>query len=384
MNEEIKEALIFFNLEPNFTWEDLQRVYKPLVRDYHPDQNGIEKQEDMKLINAHFSVLRKYEQDHRQENLTKLKDRIHGFTLVLKADKNKYNLDFMTEIINRYIVLLNGVRGFIDLKNLKKDYLEESSKAFKEYKEKQEFNLRQRKNSVRQFYGEKLKSFLAKSLENPGDYLKAIDNTRTIVLLINNCSLDDFDELIKKLNDIAYKDVISDSMVLERIKTNYEIYLNIYTASIVLVFKMDDERTYYAKEIGDIPASVETRKFKHDFVSLKKFVDDSYYVGDRDVLLVNRRKEIVRRDLPLSRYIYFNYDNGLMLIYKEDDKDQKFTFYAEEKWLSASGARFKIGEEREDTASGKYKDKALLYKEVVEDINRNLLKKNEQKSARKK
>ena len=111
-------------------------------------------------------------------------------------------------------------------------------------------------------------------------------------------------------------------------------------------------------------------KFKQDFLALRSFVEESEYVGNHDVYMIGNG--LRRKDLPLSRYLYYHPRSGLMLVYKEDDKDEKFGFYSGNvsHGLEDIGYHFEIDfdSRRNDPEQGAFKNRDFLYESIMKEI----------------
>ena len=81
---------------------------------------------------------------------------------------------------------------------------------------------------------------------------------------------------------------------------------------------------------------------------------------------------LYRKDLPLSRYLYYHPRSGLMLVYKEDDKDEKFSFYSGNVsyGLEDIGYHFEIdfNSRRKDPEHGTFKNRDFLYESIMKEI----------------
>jgi len=62
LNNEIENSLIIFGLDPESSQNDLKKVYKELVKKYHPDlnKNYLNKETKIKEINRAYKILLKF------------------------------------------------------------------------------------------------------------------------------------------------------------------------------------------------------------------------------------------------------------------------------------------------------------------------------------
>lgn len=368
MRDNLYEALDFFNLDDLFTWDDLQDVYKPMAKNNHPDVNGLSKEEYMKVINANKSVLQNYEMKNRTYLLKQLELKKQAFFEKLDDDKRKYNLSTVSDLVNTYKALLNGITGFNRLKKLKQEYNEKLSTILLNHEKQEKINLEHKKESVKKFFVYKYtKSSSSLNLD------KCIEATKvllSVLELIKKAGKDDIDDLIKKLDNITFSDFKSDLNIIDNISSSYTIYINKNTGSLVYVDSVG-EVVKYRKSLSDKLASCSYKKFDQDYLSLERFLFESKYVGDRQVYMVSNLA--VREDLPYSRYLYYHEQTGLMLVYKEIEVIENFIFYGENKrdLFGDFSTYFKITSiKREDVLRGKFRDREYLFQKIMEQTSK--------------
>ena len=151
MNNELEEALNFFGLEHDFTREDWHDVYRLLGKNNHPDVN-YNSEEYMKLINSYKSVLENYEAKNRLVIQERLEAKKQVFAKMLQEDKKNYNYVTITNLINKYLVSLNEVKGFKKLDELKKNYFEELNVILVKMQKKEEMNLKHKKENCKKYF----------------------------------------------------------------------------------------------------------------------------------------------------------------------------------------------------------------------------------------
>ena len=356
MRDNLYEALDFFNLDDLFTWDDLQDVYKPMAKNNHPDVNGLSKEEYMKVINANKSILQNYEMKNRTYLLKQLELKKQAFFEKLDDDKRKYNLSTVSDLVNTYKALLNGITGFNRLKKLKQEYNEKLSTILLNHEKQEKINLEHKKESVKKFFVYKYtKSSSSLNLD------KCIEATKVLLSVL---------ELIKKLDNITFSDLKSDLSIIDNINSSYTIYINKNTGSLVYVDSVG-EVVKYRKSLSDKLASCSYKKFDQDYLSLERFLFESKYVGDRQVYMVSNLA--VREDLPYSRYLYYHEQTGLMLVYKEIEVIENFIFYGENKrdLFGDFSTYFKITSiKRDDVLHGKFRDREFLWKKIMEQTSK--------------
>ena len=366
MRDNLYEALDFFNLDDLFTWDDLQDVYKPMAKNNHPDVNELSREEYMKVINANKSVLQNYEMKNRTYLLKQLELKKKTFFEKLDDDKRKYNLGAVSDLVNTYKALLNGITGFNRLKKLKQEYDEKLSIILLNHEKQERLNLEHKKESVKKF-------FVYKYTKSSLDLDKCIEATKILLRvleLIKKAKKDDIDDLIKKLDNITFSDLKSDLSIIDNMSSSYTIYINKNTGSLVYVDSVG-EVVKYRKSLSDKLASCSYKKFDQDYLSLERFLFESKYVGDRQVYMVSNLA--VREDLPYSRYLYYHEQTGLMLVYKEIEVIENFIFYGENKkdLFGDFSTYFKITSiKRGDVLRGKFRDREYLFQKIMEQTSK--------------
>lgn len=366
--DKLNEALDFFKLDKLFTWDDLQDVYKPMARDNHPDTNGKSKEDNMKKINAHKTTLQQYEMKNRSYLHEQLEIRKKDFFEKLNSDKNRYNLDAVTNLVNTYKTLINGITGFNRLKKLKDEYNKKLNTILLSHEKKEIFNLNQRKEAFKKYFVYKYTK--CSRFLNLDNTLTATQILSKVLELIKKAEKNDIDDLIKKLNDISFSDLENDLNIIKKINSKYSIYINKNTGSLVYVDSVG-EIVKYRKNLNDELTSCNYDKFKHDYISLERFLFESVYVGDKKVRIFLPNS--VREDLPLSRYLFYHERTGLMLVYKEMEIVENFIFYGENKkdYFGNYSTHFEISSiKRDDVNGGMFRDKEFVYQKIMEQTSK--------------
>ncbi|MGN1353109.1 MAG: hypothetical protein ACI4WF_03475 [Bacilli bacterium] len=367
MNNELEEALKFFGLDKDFTRDDWSDTYRLLGKKNHPDVNH-ETEEYMKLINNYKAILKSYELQNRLAIKQRLDDKKDKFAKKLQDDKKKYNYSSITSLVNKYLALLKEVEGFKKLEELKKSYSEELNSILLNIKKKEEFNLNHKKENYTKYFASKFYQFAAS--HKATEIAEANKILGLVLDLILKSTADNIDDLIRQIGNISFEDIIHDQEILNGLNVNYEVYINKNHGHSVLVEKIDDEKVYYRRYLNDDLVSMNYLKFKQDFLSLRSFIEESEYVGNHDVYMIGNG--LRRKDLPLSRYLYYHPRSGLMLVYKEDDKDEKFGFYSGNvsHGLEDIGYHFEIDfdSRRNDPEQGAFKNRDFLYESIMKEI----------------
>ena len=300
--------------------------------------------------------------------LKQLELKKQAFFEKLDDDKRKYNLSTVSDLVNTYKALLNGITGFNRLKKLKQEYNEKLSIILLNHEKQERLNLEHKKESVKKFFVYKYTK-ISSSL----DLNKCIEATKvllSVLELIKKAEKDDIDDLIKKLDNITFSDSKSDLNIIDNISSSYTIYINKNTGSLVYVDSVG-EVVKYRKSLSDKLASCSYKKFDQDYLSLERFLFESKYVGDRQVYMVS--DVAVREDLPYSRYLYYHEQTGLMLVYKEIEVIENFIFYGENKrdLFGDFSTYFKITSiKREDVFHGKFRDREYLFQKIMEQTSK--------------
>ena len=369
MNEKLDEALNFFGLERDFTREDWHDIYRLLGKKNHPDVS-YNTEEYMKLINSYKSILENYEVQNRLVIQEKLELKKRVFAKMLHDHKKDYNYSAITNLINKYLVSLNEIKGFKKLDELKRNYLEELNIILLNIKKKEEINLNHKKESYKKYFMNKFIQFYYS--HNLEECLEASKILNLILELLLNAKSNKIDDLIKKIGNISFEDLTHDMEILRFLESHYEVYINKNHGNYVLVEKSDDKRIYYRRNINDVLVSMNNLKFYQEFLSLSEFMQKSEYVAHHYVYLVGHN--LVRDDLPLSRYLYYDAESGLMLVYKADDPDDKFSFYSGNVsyGLEDIGYHFEIdmNSKRKEPENGLFRDRDFLYNAIMEEIRR--------------
>lgn len=369
MNEKLEEALNFFGLEHDFTREDWHDVYRLLGKKNHPDVN-YNSEEYMKLINSYKSVLENYEAKNRLVIQERLELKKQVFAKMLQDDKKNYNYVTITNLINKYLVSLNEVKGFKKLDELKKNYFEELNAILIKMQKKEEMNLKHKKENYKKYFMYKFMKFCAS--HELAECVEASKILNLVLELILNAKSNKIDNLINKIGNISFEDLTHDIEILKFLESHYEVYVNKNHGNYVLVEKSDDKRVYYRRNENDVLVSMNNLKFYQEFLSLNEFIQKSEYVANHYVYLVGRN--LVRDDLPLSRYLYYDAESGLMLVYKADDPDEKFSFYSGNVsyGLEDIGYHFEIdlNSKRSEPENGLFRDRNFLYNAIMKEIKR--------------
>ena len=191
-----------------------------------------------------------------------------------------------------------------------------------------------------------------------------------VLELILKAKANNIDDLIRQIGNISFNDIRHDQEILNGLNVGYEVYINKNYGNYVFVDKIDDKKVYYRRYLNDDLVSMNYLKFKQDFLALRSFVEESEYVGNHDVYMIGNG--LRRKDLPLSRYLYYHQRSGLMLVYKEDDKDEKFSFYSGNvsHGLEDIGYHFEIDfdSRRNDPEQGIFKNRDFLYESIMKEI----------------
>lgn len=368
MNNELEEALKFFGLDRDFTRDDWHDTYRLLGKKNHPDVNH-ETEEYMKLVNSHKAILESYELQNRSEISKRLDDKKDRFAKKLQDDKKKYNYSSITSLVNKYLVLLKEIKGFKKLEELKKSYSVELNSILLNIKKKEEFNFNHKKDNYTKYFVSKFYQFVV-SHKATSEIVEANKILGLVLELILKSTADNIDDLIRRIGNISFENIKLDREILNGLNVNYEVYINKNHGHYVLVEKIDDEKVYYRRYLNDDLVSMNYLKFKQDFLALRSFVEESEYVGNHDVYMIGNG--LRRKDLPLSRYLYYHPRSGLMLVYKEDDKDEKFSFYSGNVsyGLEYIGYHFEIDfdSRRNDPEQGAFKNRDFLYESIMKEI----------------
>ena len=364
MNNELEEALKFFGLDKDFTRDDWSDTYRLLGKKNHPDVNH-ETEEYMKLINNYKAILKSYELQNRLAIKQRLDDKKDKFAKKLQDDKKKYNYSSITSLVNKYLALLKEVEGFKKLEELKKSYSEELNSILLNIKKKEEFNFNHKKDNYTKYFASKFYQFAAS--HKTTEIAEANKILGLVLDLILKSTADNIDDLIRQIGNISFEDIIHDQEILNGLNVNYEVYINKNHGHYVLVEKIDDKKVYYRRYLNDNLVSMNYLKFKQDFLALRSFAEESEYVGNHDVYMIGNG--LYRKDLPLSRYLYYHPRSGLMLVYKEDDRDEKFSFYSGNvsHGLEDIGYHFEIdfNSRRTDPEQGAFKNRDFLYESIM-------------------
>ncbi len=367
MNNELEEALKFFGLDRDFTRDDWHDTYRLLGKKIHPDVNN-ETEEYMKLVNSYKAILKSYELQNRLAISKRLDDKIDKFAKKLQDDKKKYNYSSITSLVNKYLVLLKEIKGFKKLEELKKSYSVELNSILLNIKKKEEFNLNHKKDNYTKYFASKFYQFAAS--HKATEIAEANEILGLVLDLILKSTADNIDNLIRQIGNISFENIKLAREILNGLNVNYEVYINKNHGHSVLVEKIDDEKVYYRRYLNDNLVSMNYLKFKQDFLALRSFVEESEYVGNHDVYMIGNG--LYRRDLPLSRYLYYHPRSGLMLVYKEDDRDEKFSFYSGNVsyGLEEIAYHFEVdlNSRRSDPEHGAFKNRDFLYESIMKEI----------------
>lgn len=368
MDNELEEALNFFGLDRDFTMDDWHDAYRLLSKENHPDVNH-ETEEYMKLINSYKAILKSYELQNRLSIRQRLDDKKDRFAKKLQDDKKKYNYSSITSLVNKYLALLKEVEGFKKLEELKKSYSVELNSILLNIKKKEEFNLNHKKENYTKYFVSKFYQFVV-SHKVTSEIVEANKILGLVLELILESTADNIDDLIRRIGNISFENIKLDREILNGLNVNYEVYINKNHGHYVLVEKIYDEKVYYRRYLNDDLVSMNYLKFKQDFLALRSFVEESEYVGNHDVYMIGNG--LRRKDLPLSRYLYYHPRSGLMLVYKEDDKYEKFSFYSGNVsyGLEDIGYHFEIDfdSRRNDPEQGAFKNRDFLYESIMKEI----------------
>lgn len=382
--EELKSATEYFGISEDFTMEEIKKIMRPLVLKYHPDQNGLKTEDRMKTINMHYNVLLKYAKLHKIELDNKLRDEASQFRKRIVNDKLKHNQSMITELVDKYMILLNNVVGFSDLRKLKDEYEVKLKETLISIKKKENFNLEVKKKSFKNAFKYKYDKEWNSS-DNIQDSIKKTQTFLSVLELIDASNKDNIDNLISKIGYIEFSDYEHDMDILKNVLNEFTLYINIETGSFIFVDRIDKDEVFYRKQLSDELIKGDTNKFLQLHISLEEFLRNASYVGDRDVALYrlsSHGREFVRGDIMLSRYLYYEYETGLMLLYKQSEPFENFYFCATPKYSGSNQVyqfEFANKPNRLEPENGKYRDKKVVYDEIIKGIKNNKLRKKEDK-----
>lgn len=380
--EELKSATEYFGISEDFTMEEIKRIMRPLVLKYHPDQNGLKTEDRMKTINMHYNVLLKYAKLHKIELDNKLKDEASQFRKRIVNDKLKHNHESVTQLVNKYMILLNNVVGFSDLRKLKKEYELELNKVLYNLKKAEDFNLEVKKKS----WARAFKYKFDKAWSNRDSMEETVRKTKTFLTLLEllqKARKDNIDSLISKIGYVEFIDYEHDADVIQNVMNEFTLYINIETGSYAFVDRIDKDEVYYRKQLSDELAKGNTKKFLQLHISLEDFLRNAAYVGDRNVALyriTGKGEEFVRGDSDdtiIGRYLYFDDESGLMLTYKQTEPLENFSFYPTPRNPNINiiyQFKFASRSKREEPEKGKYQDRRIVYDELITQIKNNKLR----------
>ena len=423
---EYLEALNFYKLKEDYTIAELRKRHHEIIKEIHPDINDNEKAlEETKKINGYYTYL--LELKKKNDALEALKKEQQEFLDYLNKIKTYYNLSEISLHCNKYINIVEKTDDVSNLKEerlnfdrelndllskkdaledkflkLKEDFqkvLDENREKYKrikeikllsdtfetrllitynileltelqdeyykklnEYIEKiktMEINaLNSKKNALKNYFSYKFHQFI---VNNPIDAsIKATLVFKNILVKIEKANLDTLNNMIEQFKNFDFSTSYEDNL------NDFHIFISKFHSHIALIEKETDTTYIFKKNHHKESSELEKKDFLLKYIPLEEFIENSIYVGNRKIM-VEERNGNLKNDFPLIKNLY--YYKGIMLgIYESfinDDKIPLFTFNNE---TDIESCKYHIGEVvvGSDKNYLKYKNKELLYKELLE------------------
>lgn len=386
--EKIRKAIDFLGLSEDFTLEEVRKIRKFYGGEYHPDNHGetlAEKkqlEEKLKIINGHCSTLIDYAKMHKMEIDEKFKNEGSEFRKKIVSDKLKYKQESVTQLVNKYMISLNNIIGFAELRKLRREYEIELNKVLDNLKKAEDFNLEVKKKSWARAFKYKFDKTWS-SKDSMEETVRKTKTFLTILELIQNAKKDNIDSLISKLGYIEFSDYEHDVDIIKNVMNEFTLYINIETGSYAFVDRIDKDDVYYRKQLSDELTKGSTKKFLQFHISLEEFLRKAVYVGNSEVVLYKvtpNGKEFIRgdsNDAIIGRYLYYEYDSELMLMYKQSEPFENFAFHATPRSPYIDTIyRFEFANrsKKEEPENGKYRDRQVTYDTLITQIKNNKLR----------
>lgn len=386
--EKIREAIEFLGLNEDFTLEEVRKIKGFYAKKYHPDNHGetLEEKEQLDdklgIIFGHCSTLMSYAKLHKMEIDEKFKNEGSEFRKKIVSDKLKYKQESVTQLVNKYMISLNNIVGFAELRKLRREYEIELNKVLDNLKKAEDFNLEVKKKSWARAFKYKFdKTWSSKN--NMEETVRKTKTFLTILELIQNAKKDNIDSLISKLGYVEFNDYEHDVDIIKNIMNEFTLYINIETGSYAFVDRIDKDDVYYRKQLSDELTKGSTKKFLQLHISLEEFLRKAVYVGKREVALykvTTNGKEFIRgdsNDAIIGRYLYYEYDSELMLMYKQSEPFENFIFCATPRSPNINVRyQFEFANlpKKEEPENGKYRDRQVVYDKLITQIKNNKLR----------
>lgn len=386
--EKIREAIEFLGLSEDFTLEEVRKIKGFYAKKYHPDNHGetLEEKEQLDdklgIIFGHCSTLMSYAKLHKMEIDEKFKNEGSKFRKKIVSDKLKYKQESVTQLVNKYMISLNNIVGFAELRKLRKEYEIELNKVLDNLKKAEDFNLEVKKKSWARAFKYKFDKTWS-SKDNMEETVRKTKTFLTILELIQNAKKDNIDSLISKLGYVEFNDYEHDVDIIKNVMNEFTLYINIETGSYAFVDRIDKDDVYYRKQLSDELTKGSTKKFLQLHISLEEFLRKAVYVGNREVALykvTTNGKEFIRgdsNDAIIGRYLYYEYDSELMLMYKQSEPFENFIFCATPRSPNINVRyQFEFANlpKKEEPENGKYQDKQVVYDKLITQIKNNKLR----------
>lgn len=386
--EKIREAIEFLGLSEDFTLEEVRKIKGFYAKKYHPDNHGetLEEKEQLDdklgIIFGHCSTLMSYAKLHKMEIDEKFKNEGSEFRKKIVSDKLKYKQESVTQLVNKYMISLNNIVGFAELRKLRREYEFELNKVLDNLKKAEDFNLEVKKKSWARAFKYKFDKTWS-SKDNMEETVRKTKTFLTILELIQNAKKDNIDSLISKLGYVEFNDYEHDVDIIKNVMNEFTLYINIETGSYAFVDRIDKDDVYYRKQLSDELTKGSTKKFLQLHISLEEFLRKAVYVGNREVALykvTTNGKEFIRgdsNDAIIGRYLYYEYDSELMLMYKQSEPFENFIFCATPRSPNINVRyQFEFANlpKKEEPENGKYQDKQIVYDKLITQIKNNKLR----------
>lgn len=292
-------------------------------------------------------------------NFDILKDQ---FEKILLDDKQKYsNRKVLTILSDTFITKLLVTYDLLDLMNLYDEYEEKVNMhldLIKKEKQQQEENEKANiKKTLKDVLIMKFHQFAIKSSN-----LDTIKATKLLERFLLKIEINDLNLLRKLMHQITDFDFSNPNMSFNE----SNIFINKYNASCVMIIEVTDTTyKYVIKGKNDIN-ELERDEFNKKYISLENFIENSSYIGNKEVLLKSNKGH-VKPDLGLGRHLY--YYQGIILKVEEvfDDDLSSFSFIYND---TLKDWYYIFDNKINDRDVAKYQNKEILYEEFIEDFKK--------------
>ena len=379
------------NLENNY-YVDLQVVLglnkkKKNSKDYlNKEKENFDKKLESDFLTAKIKdtreVVKRYKKDleriNNLKNMLKLEEKYKRETTNLEREKEdillekrKYELqnelklllnipnnNMYHDLLGKYQELINKCESSKELESIHEEFLKEYGTIFN----KNQKYTKELKKNIKKLLENKLK-------ESNNLGIDVIELFRELSFKIEGLEENKLYEILPLIDKIDFNDLETVKNVIKECQSI--IYIHKYNGDVVSVTRMDKEARFYSLMKHDY-FEMPTERLKYNFISLKSFLRQAEYVGDREVNLVSDGKKVSIK-FPCQEFIY--YHDGIMMSFEHGYQEHdNFYFYPDSNFKLHRNPTWSYEEKssKYGPAADIFKDKEYTYQMVLENLDKRI------------